>query len=150
MLPSSWLHNPITYKLINIHYTKMLLPAATKLWPRLCFYVCVILFTGGVSGQGEPPQAGRTPPGRENHPPRSDPPRSRHPPGLDTPRSRHPPNPPGQGDTPPGSRHPPGPDPPGPDPPRDQTPPPPGSTLQHTVNERPVRILLECILVLLV
>ena len=28
-------------------------------------------------------------------------------------------------------------------------PPPPGSRLQHTVNERPVRILLECILVLL-
>ena len=44
-------------------------------------------------------------------------------------------------------------------PPRDQTPPapiphpgtrppPPGSRLQHTVNERPVRILLECILVM--
>ena len=37
--------------------------------------------------------------------------------------------------------------------PREQTPPwdqapPPGSRLQHTVNERPVRILLECILVL--
>ena len=27
-------------------------------------------------------------------------------------------------------------------------PPPPGSRLRHTVNERPVRILLECILVL--
>ena len=24
-------------------------------------HMCVILFTGGVSGQGEPPQAGRTP-----------------------------------------------------------------------------------------
>ena len=33
--------------------------------------------------------------------------------------------------------------PPGPDPPNH----PPGSKLQHTVNERPVRILLECILV---
>ena len=31
--------------------------------------------------------------------------------------------------------------------PREQTP-PPGSWLRHTVNERPVRILLECILVL--
>ena len=31
-------------------------------------------------------------------------------------------------------------------PPRDQTP-PTGNRLQHTVNERPVRILLECILV---
>ena len=29
-----------------------------------------------------------------------------------------------------------------------QTPPPPGSRLQHTVYERPVRILLECILVM--
>ena len=45
-----------------------------------------------------------------------------------------------------------------PPPPRDQadttppgprrTPPPPGRRLQHTVNERPLRILLECILVL--
>ena len=36
--------------------------------------------------------------------------------------------------------------PPGADIPRDQTS-PPGSRRQHTVNERPVRILLECILV---
>ena len=35
--------------------------------------------------------------------------------------------------------------PPGADTPQEQTP--PGSRLQHTVNERPVRILLECILV---
>ena len=74
-------------------------------------HVCVILFTGGVSGQGENPTT--PPPGREN------PPWSRHPPQDQTPL---------------------GPDPPGPDP-------PPGSRLQHTVNERPVRILLECILV---
>ena len=32
-------------------------------------------------------------------------------------------------------------------PPCKETPPPPGSRLRHTVNERPVRILLECILV---
>ena len=38
--------------------------------------------------------------------------------------------------TPPGSRHPPG------------SRPPMGSRLRHTVNERPVRILLECILVI--
>ena len=58
--------------------------------------------------------------------------------------------------------HPPGADPPGSRPPREQTPPrsrhsPPGANTpprkqtaaygQHTVNERPVRILLECILV---
>ena len=52
-------------------------------------------------------------------------PGGRHPPGADTPPwSRHPPR----------SRHPPGAD----------TPP---SRLRDTVNERPVRILLECILV---
>ena len=39
-------------------------------------------------------------------------------------------------------------DPPGPDPPPPGPDPPPGSRLQHTINERPVRILLECILVL--
>ena len=33
------------------------------------------------------------------------------------------------------------------DTPPDQADPPPGSRLQHTVYERPVRILLECILV---
>ena len=32
-------------------------------------------------------------------------------------------------------------------PPGSRPPPPPGSRLQHTVNGRPVRILLECILV---
>ena len=37
--------------------------------------------------------------------------------------------------------------PPGADPPRSRHP-PPGSRLQHTVYERPVRILLECILVI--
>ena len=75
-----------------------------------------------------------------------------------------------QGD-PPGMENPPGPDTPpsmetplGPDRPRDQTPPrhgdphrtwpprdqtpPPGSRLRHTVYDRPVCILLECILVL--
>ena len=99
----------ICLKLLNYHVLSILvilvfLPAATKLWPRLCVYTCVILFTGGVSGQGEPPRAGKTPPPGQGEPPlEQTPPRSRHP--------------------------------------------PPGSRLQHTVNERPVRILLECILV---
>ena len=61
-----------------------------------------------------------------------------HPPGADTPQEQ---TPPGQ-DTHPRSRYP---------PPPDQTPSradsPPGSRLRHMVNERPVRILLECILV---
>ena len=50
------------------------------------------------------------------------------------------PPPPGPGPDPPRADTPPGPDP------LDQTP-SPGSRLQRTVNERPVRILLECILV---
>ena len=69
------------------------------------------------------------------HPP------SRHPPGADIPPEQTPPG----ADTP-QSRHPPGGDPPEQTPPWEQTP-IPGSRLQHTVNERPVRILLECILV---
>ena len=72
-------------------------------------------------------------------PPEQTPPWSRHPPEQTSPRTR----PPGA-DTP-GSRHPPEQTPPGPDTPPDQIP--PGSRLQHMVYERPVRILLECILV---
>ena len=78
-----------------------------------------------------------------------------HPPGPGTPPTRHPPRPgtppppPRPGTPPPVTRPDP---PPGPGNPRTrQTPrssrPPSGSRLQHTVNERPVRILLEYILV---
>ena len=78
-----------------------------------------------------------------------DTPRTRYPPGGRSPRPGTPlaPDPPPRADTPPGTR-----------PPRsrhsplDQAPPRPrppplGSRLQHKVNERPVRILLECILI---
>ena len=98
-----------------------------------------------------------------HHPPRADTPREQTPPPPLTrqtpPGSRH--TPPDQAD-PPGSRHTP-PDqantppldqadhcPPRPGrtlPSRNRQTPPPGSRLQHTVYERPVRILLECILV---
>ena len=66
---------------------------------------------------------GYTPPKSKSRPPmEADPPREQtHPPEADTPRSRHPP----KEQTTPGS-----------------------SRFQHTVYERPVRILLECILVL--
>ena len=104
-------------------------------------HLFVILFTRGVClpqcmlGYHPPEQ---TP--QEQTLPRADTPRSRHPPeqtppGADTPWSRHHP----------WSR------PPKQTPPRADTLPeqtPPGSRLQHTVNEWPVRILLECILVL--
>ena len=97
------------------------------------------------------PLSGIPPPGQT--PPEADasleqtPPLEQTPLGLDLPGPDTPLGP----DTPPQ-----GPDTPGPDtpprtrhtPPRDQTPlPPPGKQTPATVNERPVRILLECILV---
>ena len=114
-------------------------------WAKVIFsQVC--LSTGGgrgviLSACWDPPGS-RHPP--EQTPPEADPPEADTPPGADTP-------PPGA-DTPP-DQTPPGPDTPQSRHPREQTPPrtrhpPPGSRLQHTVNERPVRILLECILVL--
>ena len=112
------------------------LPAATKLGQANVF-TSVCLSTGG-GGRGVLPQC------MLGYPPRPGTPQTRHPP-----RSR----PPGPG-TPLGADTP----PPQTRPPQEQTsptrhtpyyppPPPPGSRLQHTVNERPVRILLECILV---
>ena len=84
-----------------------------------------------------PPGSRHTPLGEDN-PLGTDPPRSRHPSGADTPQSRHPPT--GADTLPPcWSRH-----------PLVADTPPLGSRLWHTVNERPVRILLECILVKLV
>ena len=84
--------------------------------------------------QTRPPQADtppweQTPPGADI-PPRADTPLSRHAPQADTPLSRHAPL---GGDTPPApSRH-----------------APQASMLGDTVNAQAVRILLECILVLL-
>ena len=66
------------------------------------------------------------------------------PPGAEPPWPRHPPTRPLSGADPcPRTRHPPGSRPPGAD------THPPGSRLQYTVYERPVRILLECVLVYL-
>ena len=114
------------YLLSHVFY---LLPASTKLGQGNIFTgVCDSVHRGGL------PQCmlGYQPPLW-----------SRHPPWSRTPRTR-----------PPGSRAPlldqtpplPGADPPGADTPQEQTS-TPGSRRQHTVNERPVRILLECILV---
>ena len=127
--------------------------------------------------QGEPPREQADTPPRPGRPPRDQadpPPRTKeNPPGpRRTPRwdQGDPPgtkeNPPGPGRPPQDQGEPPGTKenpPPGPrrptrdqgEPPWDQADPPgtrrtpPGRTLQHTVNERPVRILLECILVLI-
>ena len=112
-----------------IQWQKYLLPAATKLWPRLCFYTCLWFCSwGGLRrtppDQGEPPWTRQTPPRHQGDPPprQGEPPRTRQ-----TPRTKE-------------------------NPPRPDRPPrpgrPPGRRLQYTVNERPVRILLECILVI--
>ena len=92
-------------------------------------HVSVILFTGGVSKQGEPSHGpGRTPLD-QGEPPPPGPWRSPRDHG-EPPWTRE--NPPGPWRTPPPSQG---------------EPPPPGSRLQNTVYERPVHILLECILV---
>ena len=76
---------------------------------------------------------GYHPPPRNSPHQEQTPPRSRLPLGADPLEQTPPPG----ADTPPGA-----------DPPRIRhPPPPPRSRLWHTVNERPVRILLECILV---
>ena len=76
------------------------------------------------------PPTRHTPRIRHTPPDQTPPPQTRHPPRTrHTPRpTRH--TPPGSGTPPPRTRHTPG----------------PGSRLQYTVYERPVRILLECIL----
>ena len=82
-----------------------------------------------------PPPRDQTPPPGSRHPPRS-----RQPPGADTPRTRHPWDQTCPGSTSPKEHT----------PPRSTPPPgagPPRSRLRHMVSERPVRILLECILV---
>ena len=103
-------------------------------WPqRSCGQGYVFTRVCDSVNRGSLPQCmlGYHTPPQEQTPPRSRPPGSRHPSREQTPLgSRHPLR----------SR-----------PPREQTAPPPradtpGSRLRHTVNERPVRILLECIL----
>ena len=123
----------------------MLLPAATKLGQGYVFTgVCDSVHRGGgclpqcMLGCQTPPPGSRHPPPQIRHTTTTSPRQGTSPP----PGSRHPPDqahPPGPG-TPPRNRH-------------TTTPPPsryppPGSRRQHTVNERPVRILLECTLVL--
>ena len=108
--------------------------------------VSVILFTGG---RGCLPQCMLG-----YHPPRADTPREQTPleqipPRADIPQIRHPPEQIPPSEQTPWNRHPPSihPLPPEQTPPRSRHSPPPASRLRHTVNEPPVRILLECILV---
>ena len=117
-------------------------------------HLSVILFTGGGLARRppgwmeEPPPAGwRNPPGWMEEPPpwMENPPQMENPPRWRTPPPPRMENPPRWRTPPPpdGEPHPPGWRTPPPD-----GEPPPGSGLRHTVYDRPVRILLECILVL--
>ena len=127
-------------------------------WTKVMFLqASVILSTGGgclpqcMLGCQTPPDQAHTPgPGTHPRGPGTPPPLDQaHTPPHTTPKTRHtttpdqahhhhPPPPPPGPSTPP-SPH-------GPGTPRTRHP-SPGSRRQHTVNERPVRILLECILV---
>ena len=103
--PRKWLFIP--WHLLKF---SCLLPAATKLWPRLCFlHVSVILLTGGEGGlrrtpppgdQGEPPwtrQTTTTPPWDQGEPPGP----GRPPWTRQTPRTKENPPPPAPGRPPP-------------------------------------------------
>ena len=86
-----------------------------------------------------PPGPGRPPPVPGRHPPGPGrPPRDQADPPQDQADPPRPGRPPRTRKTPWDQADPPGPG---------RHPPPPGSRLQHTVYERPVRMLLECILV---
>ena len=136
-------------------------------WAKVMFTgVCDSVHRGGVVPQcmlGYPPTTPGpdhpTPPPEQTPPPSRPNPRNRHPPGADTPWEQIPPGPDTpqeqtpRPDTPPQKQTPPRPDAPWSRPPGSRHPPdqiPPGSRRQHTVNERPVSILLECILVICV
>ena len=97
-------------------------PVCHSVHGGVCLSACWDTTTPPSPGADTP--LGADPPGADT--PQSTPPRADTPyPRADTPQSRHPSHLPGA-----------------------DTHPPPGSRLRHTVNERPVRILLECILVL--
>ena len=101
-------------------------------------HLSAILFTGGgfcfnACWDTNPPGPGRPALGPDSPGPgRPPPPDQADPPGTRPPRTR---------------QTPPGPDPPDQADPPGTRPPPPHCILQYTVYERPVRILLECILV---
>ena len=104
---------------MNLNQMLPYLPAETKFGQGNIFTpVCHPVHKGVPDQQSPPPPRDQTP-HRDQTPPGT-----RHPPDQ-TPRTRHPPD-----------QTPPGPD-----------PPPGNSRLRNTVNDRPVRILLECILV---
>ena len=113
--------NEVVAKVIFLHLSVILLRGGRG---RVCLSACWDTATIPPGSDTTPPGPGRPPPGPDRHPPDE----------ADTPLDQTPPwdqaDPPDQADTPPA-----------------QADTPTGSRLQHTVYERPVRILLECILV---
>ena len=72
-------------------WANLLFPAATKLWPRLCFYSCLWFCPRGGSASvhaGILPSPRRSPPKKESPPCQGDPlsPPRRRPPGKETPQ----------------------------------------------------------------
>ena len=57
-------HALINWTLHFLTLFSVFLPAATKLWPRLCFYSCLWFCPRGGLQQGEPPLVRRPPAGR--------------------------------------------------------------------------------------
>ena len=129
-------------KLIEWPNSTLLLPPANEVWGKVIFlHLFVILFTGEVYHQGDPPRKEAPPAGRppweggtpqqgdplgRSHPPAGRPPRKEAPLGRKTPPRKK--APPGR-ETPLGKRH------------------PPAGRPPRRLLLRAVRILLECILV---
>ena len=128
--------NEVVAKVIFLHLSVILFTVGEGVCLSACWDTPQIRHHPLDQTPPPPDQADTTPPQtRHHHPPWT----RHHPPDqVDTPPDQTPPTPqtrqtpPNQADTP---QHPP-----------DQAD-PPRSRLQHTVYERPVRILLECILV---
>ena len=125
----------VNEQLLRILLDCILVTGRNEVVAKVIFlHLSVILFTGGGRGSASVHTGIPAPSGADTTPP---PPGSDTPPGADTTTS------PDQADTPQVQT-----------PLQEQTPPPrsrhhhpPGSRLQQTVYERPVRILLDCILV---
>ena len=115
-----------------LFYVKFIITGRNEVVAKVMFlHVSVILYTGGL--RRTPPRTRETPPPgtRQTTPDQGEPPPRENPPWDQG-------EPPWQGEPPPSRENPPA---------RTKENPPPGRRLQHTVNERPVCILLECILV---
>ena len=126
-------HTSVAKQAVGIGLQRLLITGRNEVVAKVMFLqVCVCPQGGRVSASVH---AGMPYPPRMENPPEWRTPLDGEPPRMETPPNAEPPpdgEPPRDGEPPPdGGTH----------------TPPPRSRLQHTVYERPVRILLECILV---